>query len=189
MFPVSAMHRRKIDALEEYISFKTTTRGESFLRFANCSLRRIHAHKKGIYFMIIEKATSLDLEGICQIDSSVIGNDSRKEYLSESIEKETCIIARMDGKPVGFTVFDTSFYDNCFIWLLIVLPQFRRKGAASGLIQYVEKNCPTSKLFTSTNESNVTMQKVCESLGFVRSGVIENLDEGDPEWVYFKPIS
>ncbi|MBN3526563.1 GNAT family N-acetyltransferase [Paenibacillus apiarius] len=138
--------------------------------------------------MIIEKATSLDLESICQIDSSVIGNDSRKEYLSESIEKETCIIARMDGNPVGFAVFNTSFYDNCFIWLVIVHPQFRRKGIASGLIQYVEKNCPTSKLFTSTNESNVTMQKVCEALGFARSGVIENLDDGDPEIVFYKSI-
>jgi hypothetical protein len=30
------------------------------------------------------------------------------------------------------------------------------------------------------------MQRVCDALGFVRSGRIENLDEGDPEIVYFK---
>jgi hypothetical protein len=30
------------------------------------------------------------------------------------------------------------------------------------------------------------MQNLCEKLGFVRSGCIENLDEGDPEIIYFK---
>jgi len=30
------------------------------------------------------------------------------------------------------------------------------------------------------------MKRLCERLGYVRSGFIENLDEGDPEVVYFK---
>lgn len=30
------------------------------------------------------------------------------------------------------------------------------------------------------------MQRLCEKLGFVRSGYIENLDEDDPEIVYCK---
>jgi hypothetical protein len=33
------------------------------------------------------------------------------------------------------------------------------------------------------------LQAVCESLGFIRSGVVENLDEGDPEIIYFKRLS
>lgn len=32
------------------------------------------------------------------------------------------------------------------------------------------------------------MQQVLKKLGFVESGYIENLDEGDPELVYFKHI-
>jgi hypothetical protein len=44
----------------------------------------------------------------------------------------------------------------------------------------------TPKLFTSTNESNIPMQQLCERLGYARSGLIENLDEGDPEIIYFK---
>jgi hypothetical protein len=30
------------------------------------------------------------------------------------------------------------------------------------------------------------MQRLCERLGYVRSGWIENLDEGDPEIIYSK---
>jgi RimJ/RimL family protein N-acetyltransferase len=59
---------------------------------------------------------------------------------------------------------------------------------ASALIRFVEASATKSKLFTSTNASNVRMQAVYESLGFVRSGVIENLDENDPEIVYFKRL-
>ena len=32
------------------------------------------------------------------------------------------------------------------------------------------------------------MQALCEKLGFVKSGWIDNLDEGDPEIIYFKRL-
>jgi hypothetical protein len=35
-------------------------------------------------------------------------------------------------------------------------------------------------LFASTNESNVPMQALLDSLGYVQSGIINNLDPGDP---------
>ena len=55
-------------------------------------------------------------------------------------------------------------------------------------MRHIESICVGKKLFTSTNESNTPMQRLCEQLGFVRSGRIENLDEGDPEIVYFKRL-
>lgn len=33
------------------------------------------------------------------------------------------------------------------------------------------------------------MQRRCERLGYARSGLIEHLDEGDPELIYFKQLS
>jgi hypothetical protein len=32
------------------------------------------------------------------------------------------------------------------------------------------------------------MQSLCQSLGFVPSGVIHNLDDDDPELIYFKRL-
>jgi GNAT superfamily N-acetyltransferase len=77
---------------------------------------------------------------------------------------------------------------EALIVLLVVHPKRRRSGVASALIRAIEARSPTSKLFTSTNESNTVMQAVCEALGFVRSGIVENLDEGDPEIIYFKRL-
>jgi hypothetical protein len=42
--------------------------------------------------------------------------------------------------------------------------------------------CVPPKLFTSTNESLLREQ------GFEASGVIHNLDEGDPELVFFQQV-
>jgi hypothetical protein len=57
------------------------------------------------------------------------------------------------------------------------------------LITHIEKLVPAEKLFTSTNQSNTVMQTLCEKLGYVRSGWIENLDDDDPEIIYFKRLS
>ena len=46
--------------------------------------------------------------------------------------------------------------------------------------------CKTDKLFTSTNQSNEPMQQLLTRLGYKPSGVIYNVDPGDPELVYFR---
>lgn len=138
--------------------------------------------------MLVTKATISDLSILSKIDNMVIGSESRKPTIEQNILNEQCIVASLNGEPVGFACYDTTFFECCFIQLVIVNPHFRRLGIAVALIRYIEEHSPTSKLFTSTNESNTIMQQVCLSQGFVRSGIIENLDEGDPEWVYFKRV-
>lgn len=138
--------------------------------------------------MFVTNAIQSDLSSLSKIDSMVIGSEIRKSKIEQYILNEQCVVASLNGKPVGFACYDTTFFECCFIQLVIVNPGFRRQGIASSLIRFIEEHCPTSKLFTSTNESNTIMQQVCLSQGFVRSGIIENLDEGDPEWIYFKQV-
>ncbi|MEH7515918.1 GNAT family N-acetyltransferase, partial [Gottfriedia acidiceleris] len=74
-----------------------------------------------------------------------------------------------------------------FIDLIIVSPNMRRLGIAKNLMKYVEV-FSEKKLFSSTNKSNIQMQKVFQSLGYIESGFIDNLDEEDPEIIYVKLI-
>ncbi|MEK3747261.1 GNAT family N-acetyltransferase [Paenibacillus sp. FSL E2-8871] len=138
--------------------------------------------------MLVTKATISDLSILSKIDSMVIGSEIRKPKIEQYILNEQCVVASINSEYVGFACYDTTFFECCFIQLVIVNPNFRRLGIAGALIRYIEEHSPTPKLFTSTNESNTIMQQVCLSLGFVRSGIIENLDDGDPEWVYFKQV-
>jgi ribosomal protein S18 acetylase RimI-like enzyme len=137
--------------------------------------------------IVVERATEDDYADICAIDAAHMGNESRCDYLAKTIMARHCIVAREVGQALGFGVIG-SFFGNPFIELLIVHPAHRQRGVGTAIIRYAEKTCPSSKLFTSTNQSNVPMQKLCEKLGFIRSGYVENLDEGDPELIYFKRL-
>lgn len=78
------------------------------------------------------------------------------------------------------------FFAQWFIESLIVHPDHRRCGVATQLIRHCETLCPTEKLFTSTNESNAPMQRVMDALGYTRCGMVEHLDDSDPELIYVK---
>lgn len=136
----------------------------------------------------IEKAGEDDTQAICTLDRMVSGSGERQDYLGDAVRAGECLAARDDGALAGFAVLNRSFYGYGFIGLLIVHPDHRRRGVATALVRRIESACPTEKLFTSTNASNTPMQRLCRSLGFAVSGHIDNLDEGDPEVVFFKRV-
>jgi len=123
------------------------------------------------------------------IDKEVIGNDSRKQYLKETIERNKCVVIKINSSIVGFLIYNTDFFDCSFISLVIVHPLERNKGYAKSMMEYFEKISSTKKVFSSTNQSNEKMRKLFLSIGYVESGFINNLDEGDPEIIYFKQIT
>lgn len=63
------------------------------------------------------------------------------------------------------------------------------RGVATALVPGAERVCSTEKPFTSTNGSNAAMRALCEKLGFVESGYIDNPGAGDPEIFYFKRLN
>jgi GNAT superfamily N-acetyltransferase len=139
----------------------------------------------------VGRASVQDVESICLIDEIIIGDKSRHDFIADAVSRGDCLVARMEGVPmaVAFVVLDRRFIiENFFISLLVVHPDFRRKGVATRLIEYAEKMCPSNKVFTSTNSSNSMMRKLLRSMQYLQTGVIENVDEGDPEIVYFKII-
>jgi len=123
---------------------------------------------------------------ICAIDQNVIGDYSRSEYLRRAINEKRCIIQQTEKEITGFLIFTNDFFENCFISLVIVKPSKRRKGVATALLAFYVELAATPKIFSSTNQSNISMHKVFETAGFIKSGFIENLDEGDPEIIYVK---
>ena len=110
------------------------------------------------------------------------------QLLTEATEAGICHVAEEASQLQGFVILEQSFYAYGFISLLFVHEEHRRVGVATSLMTHAEGLCTTPKLFTSTNESNVPMQRLCDRLGYEPSGVIYNLDEDDPELVYMKRL-
>ncbi len=138
--------------------------------------------------LTIEMANASDVDAIRALDRRVTGIDDRSQRLAKAIQARQCHKAELQNVLVGIAVMDQSFFEQSLISLVVVDSLYRRRGVASALIRHLEAVCPTPKLFTSTNSSNIAMQHVCEALGFTKSGYIDNLDEDGPEIIYFKSL-
>lgn len=136
----------------------------------------------------VEEATEADLNALCAIDRLVLGSSERRSFLSSAIAGRHCFKATINGEPVGFMVIEQGFRGHSFISFMVVHPGHRRAGVATALIEYAESIAPSDRLYTSASIANVEMQRLCESLGFIRTGSIDNLDGDDSEIVYYKEI-
>jgi ribosomal protein S18 acetylase RimI-like enzyme len=131
----------------------------------------------------VRRAEEADADAVVAVDHI----PERADDVRRAVLETRCLLAEVDGRVVGFCIAG-HFFGYDFLELQVVGSDHRRKGIGTALAKAWEESSRSPKLFTSTNESNLAMQRLCEQLGYVRSGVIENLDEGDPEVIYFKPV-
>lgn len=133
----------------------------------------------------IRDAVATDRDAVVAFHEGARFDPARADLGRDGPLSTVCLVAAHDGRVVGYGVLEYTFFDNGFVSMVYVAEPERRKGVGRRLLQALAERCATPKLFTSTNESNVAMQRLLEGLGWVPSGRVENLDPGDPELFYF----
>jgi len=128
-----------------------------------------------------------DARRIGELDRKWTPIFDRAGRFRRAASKGRLLVAEVDGELVGYAA-QGRFFGYDFLELLAVRPDKRRQGIATALIKAVEARSASGKLFTSTNRSNTPMRGLCQRLGFQRSGVVENLDNDDPELIYYKRV-
>jgi len=113
---------------------------------------------------------------------------NREEKIIKAISKKECFIILVDHSAVGFVIFDYRFFDQGWIELMIIDEKYRGKGIGRPAFDLICKQSNTNKVFTSTNNSNIPMQKALTKSGFTFAGKINGLDDGDPELFYYKTL-
>src|SRR5687767_6164494 len=136
----------------------------------------------------IRPAAEGDIETLCSLDPVARREGGRREFIRRSAANGDCHVAAAGGEVVGYGVLSHAFYHQGFVEMLYVHPGHRRRGTGAALLLHMESLCRSPKLFTSTNLSNLPMQSLLNAAETALSGVIRNLDEGDPEIVYFKRL-
>ena len=136
----------------------------------------------------IRPAIESDVESLCSLDQIAGHSEERREFIRRAVASGTCYVAVAAQEVIGYGVLNYAFYCQGCIDMLYVAGDQRRHGVGTALIEHMERRCQTMKLFTSANLSNLPMQSLLARCGYVLSGVIHNLDEGDPEIVYFKRL-
>ena len=95
-------------------------------------------------------------------------------------------IAEAEGAAAGYAIVSRRFFSRRFVELLAVAPAFRRQGLGAALMARCQAAGEGEVLFTSTNQSNAPMRALLAKAGYEDSGIIHNLDPGDPELVFVK---
>ena len=133
-------------------------------------------------------ATAADLHRLIEFDPLSQTDPKRIPFIQNAVDSGICHILENGEMLVGCGVLSHAFYQCGFIEMLYIHPSHRRKGLGTLLMEYMEDHCRTERLFTSTNQSNKPAQPLFVHLGYVRSGIIENLDQRNPELIYFKQL-
>jgi ribosomal protein S18 acetylase RimI-like enzyme len=136
----------------------------------------------------IRQAIRADIDAIVAVDLEAAHGENRRRHIREWVSGDSTVVAVVDGAVVGYAVLEYTFFSQGFISMLIVAETSRRNGVGTALISHLEGICKTGKLFTSTNESNEPMKALMRRMSYEPSGVVHNLDDGDPELFFFKKI-
>lgn len=135
--------------------------------------------------IMIRPAGRGDIAALIAIDPLAMADANRRQSIAQWAAAGKCFLAVRDDKPVGYVALTRAFFHQPFVELLIVAEADRRSGVGLALLAHcIEQTPDGEKLWSTTNQSNLAMQGLLAKGGFIRSGVIENLDEGDPELVF-----
>jgi ribosomal protein S18 acetylase RimI-like enzyme len=133
----------------------------------------------------IRLARLSDVPALIDIDDYAAGHPERRLFIASAVKLGECFIAEVGPEIAGFMIVNQGFFGFGFIPLVVVASRHRRQGIALRLLAQAKLLCKSSKLFTSANQSNRTAQALFARAGFRRSGAVENLDQDDPEIIFF----
>ena len=139
----------------------------------------------------VRPCETADLAAIGSLDPQVEAGSARWHHLRDRVEHGRAIVLIAVDAPTGaitayVVVEPAAFFGRDFVELLVVGDSWRRKGIGAHLLQVAFERCATDDVFVSTNESNAPMRALLRANGWSVSGVLDGLDDGDPEWVYFR---
>ena len=137
----------------------------------------------------INLAHAFDFESLCCLDHSCNSDQARRKSIRNAISENRVWVLRDTDQIIGYGSIYHEFFDRSFMAMVYIGVEYRNRGFGVQLIEFLETQCRSKELFTSTNESNAHMRHVLAKLGYRESGIIENLDPGDPEIIYVKQIA
>jgi ribosomal protein S18 acetylase RimI-like enzyme len=133
-----------------------------------------------------EPATPDDTPALVALDEIARDMTVRAQHIEAEIAAGRCFKILLDGSIVGYYILNRSFFHRPYLDLLYLAAGHRDKGAGAQVLktlltEFAEHG---EQFFVSTNLSNARMIHLLRKLGFIDSGVVYNLDPGDPEVIF-----
>ncbi|MEG0184200.1 MAG: GNAT family N-acetyltransferase [Stenotrophomonas sp.] len=132
----------------------------------------------------IRAATDIDLPALIAVDSVAAVDSRRRAQIGHWLVEAEVHVALLDDSVVGYRVQHQHFFAEAFIEMLMVAGPLRGRGIGSALLSHATSRSAGKRLFSSTNQSNLGMQRLLATAGFQQCGIVHGLDAGDPELIY-----
>lgn len=129
----------------------------------------------------LRPAAEADVRAILAIAATTRWEKS--DFLRRMLIRNAIDVACDGERIVGFNAWNREFFSKPLVWLVVVDPEYRNGGIGSLLYGRTERACRGERLYSSTNRSNVGMQRFHQRRGYRAAGEID-LDPGDPELFY-----
>ncbi len=134
---------------------------------------------------VVRPAWGADLASLRRVDPRM-AEPARARIASTLLGLGRSWIADIAGAPVGFALTSLNFFYKPMIELVVVAEPHRRQGIGLALLNQCEASHNDDRIFVSTNVSNTAATALFAKAGFQGSGIVYNLDPGDPELIYVK---
>ena len=129
-----------------------------------------------------------DAAAMLMVDDGGRLRRERTNFINQAITNRNAHVATLEGRVVAYGILQQNFFNHSFISLLCVHLDHRRHGVGAWLLQHLETASKTPKLFTTLAASNFPAQSFLARLGYTPSGQIDNLDDPEPQLVFFKKL-
>ncbi|WP_406110254.1 GNAT family N-acetyltransferase [Kitasatospora purpeofusca] len=138
--------------------------------------------------ILVRTAAPSDRTAIAGIDTvAAVGDPARRAAVRRWCEEGLVLVAEDPSGPLGYAVLEYTFFEQGFVTMLMVASGARRRGVGSLLLGAAGAACTAPKLFTSTNVSNLPMQRLLQREEWRAVGLLHGLDDGDPELFFLCP--
>ena len=132
----------------------------------------------------IRQAVPEDFPAIASFDHVGKEDESRLICIEQAITNAECWSVVVAGSVVGYMIINNAFYSRPFLSLLYIAQEHRNRGLGREAIKWAINKIGEG-FFVSTNLSNARMLHMLRTSGFQDSGIIYNLDPGDPEVIFY----
>ncbi|MBU1699838.1 MAG: GNAT family N-acetyltransferase [Candidatus Eisenbacteria bacterium] len=136
----------------------------------------------------IRRGKVADAPELKALDTVVPRDPTRAEWIDRWLREDTVLVAEVEGRIVGYGVFNHAFFHMSQVEMLMLHQEYRGRRIGEQLLAALEEQADTSKFFVTTNLTNYRMQRLLLRMGYAACGYIDQLDPGDPELVFVKRV-